>query len=121
MHPILAVIIVVVSVTAAAVHRAKYGRQRRNACPGWVYFIGSDEGPIKVGMTVRPVVERLAELQAHSPVRLKTYYKELMGDCRLGEKIIHQELDPYRLHGEWFDRDAALSLADHLMEYRIPS
>jgi hypothetical protein len=30
------------------------------------------------------------------------------------ERALHDELADHRIHHEWFDRDAALSLIDHL-------
>lgn len=36
----------------------------------WVYFIGSDDGPVKIGLT-NNVGERLRGLQTASPIELK--------------------------------------------------
>lgn len=82
---------------------------------GWIYFICGEEGPVKVGMTAfEPTRQRLPELSTMSPVPLRVYFKAYVPDRRLVERALHAELAPYREHGEWFDRDAALYFADHL-------
>lgn len=82
---------------------------------GWVYFVGGDEGPIKIGMSqYEPTSQRLHELKTMSPIPLKVYYKQWVSDRFTFETRIHHELAESRLHGEWFDRDVALYYASVL-------
>lgn len=82
---------------------------------GWIYFACGEDTLVKVGMTSRePTVGRLPELSTMSPVPLRIVYKAFVDDRRKVERALHAELGPYRQHGEWFDRDAALAYADHL-------
>jgi hypothetical protein len=84
---------------------------------GWIYFVGEPEGesPIKVGMSSKePSLSRFTELTTMSPVPLKIFFKAPVSDRYATEAALHRELGPYRSHGEWFDRDAALAWADHL-------
>lgn len=83
---------------------------------GWVYFIGDGpENPIKVGMSkYDPSTERLTELRTMSPTPLRVIYKFPCRDRYGSEAMVHHQLAPYRLHGEWFDRDATLALIANL-------
>lgn len=86
-----------------------------DARDGWIYFAGGHSGPIKIGMTSRePTQERLPELKTMSPTPLRIMYKFHADDRYAAERQIHDELAPYRQHGEWFDRDVALFYIDHL-------
>lgn len=65
-----------------------------------VYFVGSDLGPIKIGMA-EDVQKRLASIQACSPSPLT-----LLATCGGGikqERIYHKRFATHRLHGEWFE------------------
>lgn len=82
---------------------------------GWVYFIGGSQGPIKVGFTRKePTAERLPELQTLSPYPLRVMHSFRAVNARMAEAEIHDQLARYREHGEWFDREAALSYISHL-------
>lgn len=84
---------------------------------GWVYFVCGEDGPVKVGMSsYEPTRQRLPELSTMSPVPLTVYYSARVDDRHVAERALHNELAPYKEHGEWYDRDAALSFADHLKE-----
>lgn len=84
---------------------------------GWIYFIAGEDGPVKVGMSAyEPTRQRLPELSTMSPVPLRVVFKAQVPDRFEVERALHAELAPYREHGEWFDRDAALAYADHLRE-----
>lgn len=64
-----------------------------------VYFIGGDEGPIKIGLSNGPL-ERLAQFQVGSPVRLRIH---ALADGGLAlERDYHRRFAAHRLHGEWF-------------------
>jgi hypothetical protein len=64
-----------------------------------VYFIGSPEGPIKIGFS-RNVGQRLRELQTFSPVRLQVL-ATTPGDPAV-ERRYHRMFAEHRLTGEWF-------------------
>lgn len=84
---------------------------------GWVYFIASDqdEAPIKIGMTQRdPRRGRLPELETMSPYPLRLIHALRTSNAARSEREIHEALKDYRLHGEWFDRDAVMMYIDHL-------
>lgn len=66
---------------------------------GFLYFIGSDDGPIKIGATVN-LERRLRVLQAASPHKLKILCKVAGGAG--SEGFYHRQFARHRLHGEWF-------------------
>jgi hypothetical protein len=87
---------------------------------GYVYFIGSAAGPIKVGWARNPDA-RLREFQTGSPDALILLGAFRVNDPRKFEGVLHTALDRARIRGEWFKRDHALApLAfahDHADEY----
>jgi hypothetical protein len=67
-----------------------------------VYFIQSgDDGPIKIGLTTKPVCGRLAALQTASPYPL-ALLAVLWPDDPMDERSIHAHFRPLRMMGEWF-------------------
>jgi hypothetical protein len=66
-----------------------------------VYFIGSDEGMIKIGVAGDPKA-RLRDLQAGSPVKLRILATTTGGQA--GEGAYHKRFADLRAHGEWFER-----------------
>lgn len=64
-----------------------------------IYFIGCENGPIKIGMASRVSV-RLRMLQLSSPVEL-TLMATVEGPPSL-EREYHKRFAAHRLHGEWF-------------------
>lgn len=70
-----------------------------------VYFIGGDEGPIKIGYSTW-VARRLEEFQAVSPVPMRVLAR--MPGKRAAEAEFHRRFDAGRLHGEWFERTPEL-------------
>lgn len=91
---------------------------------GWVYFLGAIGGenedppsPIKVGMTHRnPRVDRLPEIETMSPKPLELIYMFYDEWPKRREHLIHNELAPFRRHGEWFDRDAVMAWVENHKE-----
>jgi hypothetical protein len=81
---------------------------------GVVYFIGNeDSGPVKIGFTSNEEPSgRLQALQTASPVKLQIL-GYINGSIKVENKI-HSFLRLHRLRGEWFERDAALSILNHL-------
>jgi hypothetical protein len=66
-----------------------------------VYFVGADEGPIKIGWC-KNIAKRLVELQCGNPARLSVL-ATAPGRSHL-EAEYHRRFAAHRLHGEWFER-----------------
>lgn len=64
-----------------------------------IYFIGTDDGPVKIGFTTN-LPKRLKALQTASSRPLVVRLK-LPGD-RECEKTLHRRFAEFRLEGEWF-------------------
>lgn len=74
----------------------------------FVYFIsreGSEDGPVKIGMTTKSVKSRLTMLQTGTPFKLKCLdHIEVDDGCAAYfERAFHKMLSSKRLNGEWFD------------------
>lgn len=83
----------------AEVDRLERRRDLREA-QNHIYFIqGAGGGPIKIGKASN-VAQRLAALQACSPVQLLVL--ATMKAPPSMETKLHQEFAAHRLHGEWF-------------------
>jgi hypothetical protein len=78
-----------------------------------VYFIGGEDGPIKIGFTTE-LPSRLRSLQNSSPVPIRLL-AAVHGDRAL-EAEYHRRFAAHRLHGEWFER--ASVIIDELVEIR---
>lgn len=65
-----------------------------------LYFIGSDNGPIKIGISISPY-KRLKQLQTSHPYRLKIL-AIVAGGCQQ-EPEYHERFAAFRLEGEWFE------------------
>lgn len=85
----------------------------RGRAEGWVYFISSGQGAIKIGWARDPD-KRLKTLQIGSPKRLKIL--GVMPGTQRTEKEIHRHYADARLTGEWFDRRAVLKGVNHLID-----
>jgi hypothetical protein len=68
---------------------------------GVVYFIGGNDGPVKIGFT-NHLEHRLATLRCSSPVPLGVL-ATVEGPPEL-ERDYHRRFAAHRLHGEWFAR-----------------
>lgn len=75
-----------------------------------VYWIGEPAGllPVKVGYSER-VHRRLREIQIACPVRIQLI--AYLVATKRQEKELHKILRTANVHGEWFERDAALEAA----------
>lgn len=79
--------------------------------PGLIYFVGGDEGPIKVGWTSsHGLKERIRALQCGNPQELRAY--AAVKTRSVNEFQLHAILRMRRAHvrGEWFERNAVLEL-----------
>jgi len=70
-----------------------------------VYFIGGDEGPVKIGMTTNLAL-RLQHMQTGSPIELKVL-ATVAGGAEV-ERGYHAAFANYRIRGEWFERSPAI-------------
>ena len=80
--------------------------------PAYVYVIGHDGGPHKIGVAGN-VSQRLADIQTHYPHKLSVHFSKLF--CRVDafavESACHKFLADKNTNGEWFDIDAATARA----------
>lgn len=98
-------------------------RSKKEALIGIIYFIGPDEGMVKIGFT-NDLQTRLKRLQCGSPVPLKVL-ASISGQPQTLEREYHTRFASARQHGEWFLRTIAvnaeierLNLIPHLQEHR---
>jgi hypothetical protein len=70
----------------------------------YIYVIGPDEPPVKIGIT-GDYEQRLKSLQTGHSQKLHIHYLEEVeiGLARLYEGIIHKNLKLQQTHGEWFN------------------
>jgi hypothetical protein len=70
----------------------------------YIYIIGSDTPPYKVGISKDPG-RRLKSLQTGHPRKLRILDARATDaeKTKLLETAIHQQLKFYKTHGEWFD------------------
>lgn len=77
----------------------------------FVYVIGRQEGPVKVGISCYPY-GRLATLQIGCPFKLEllhTHKARSRNHALEHEDMFHRVYEQHRLIGEWFDLDAELA------------
>lgn len=65
-----------------------------------VYFIGGDQGAIKIGTSCAPL-ERLSAFQLGSPIRLRIL--ALVTGGKAVETRYHSRFREHHSHGEWFN------------------
>lgn len=95
--------------------------EAREAAPQFVYFIGAESGPIKIGIATNPE-NRLKGLQTSHHERL-SILAVCDGDLEL-EKLYHKRFKAHRLSGEWFERvpeiEAEIDRLTHTQEQPEP-
>ena len=73
---------------------------------GYIYILSNPHYAhlLKIGKTKRSVEERAAELSSVTgvPGEFQVLWKAHIADCDTAEKLIHAELDVYRIDGEFF-------------------
>lgn len=67
-----------------------------------IYFIGGDEGPVKIGYSCNPKA-RLRQMQTGSPQVLRILAIDEDGSPEV-ERWYHERFAAYRQKGEWFER-----------------
>lgn len=80
--------------------------------PVYVYVIGRESGPVKVGVSVNPG-SRVLELQTGCPFPLALLASFKFPDrlsAMRDEAFFHQCYEHVRLMGEWFDLEADLAI-----------
>lgn len=77
------------------------GRLVRRVLEPCVYFVGGDEGPIKIGMSSDPE-SRCREMRVGSPYELRVM-ATVTGGAAL-EKAYHRRFGFAHIRGEWFER-----------------
>ena len=87
----------------------------------YIYIIGGDEPPFKVGISKNPN-KRLKSLQTGHPYPLRIHsLKETdISQTKLLETVIHRNLKHLRTNGEWFDvpvKDLILEVEYVIMRY----
>lgn len=83
---------------------------------GYVYFVQSDAGTWKIGMSDNPI-RRMRELQVASSARLSLFHTIKTDDCAKLESALHKVFKsspPHQhIHGEWFKLDSSDSVFLH--------
>lgn len=81
----------------------------------YIYVIGPDKPPIKIGVTTDLDI-RLKAIQTGNSQKLQVHYIEEVdpNHAYLYEKIIHKNLKLQNTHGEWFD----ISIEDAINEIK---
>lgn len=85
----------------------------------YIYLIGSDDGPLKVGVSVNPG-SRVRTLQGAHPHELRVMQTWRSDHARAIETAAHIALREFRVRGEWFNttEDVARSLIERLMNQK---
>jgi predicted GIY-YIG superfamily endonuclease len=71
----------------------------------YVYVIGGEESPVKIGFT-KNLQKRLGAIQTGNPTPVKVHYTiefDTEKEMRYAEKRLHETLRHLRKKGEWFD------------------
>lgn len=70
----------------------------------YIYVIGPEDGPFKVGWSADPKA-RLTNLQVGQAVEIKLHYEEATepDKAKVIEKLIHKQIAHKRVRGEWFN------------------
>jgi hypothetical protein len=71
----------------------------------YVYAIGPDAGPVKIGRA-RDVSKRLIMLQVGHHAPLRVLHTARVCDASALERAVHDRLATHRVRGEWFDAPA---------------
>jgi hypothetical protein len=98
--------------TKIAVLEARKEAIKPDVTDRYVYIIGADGHPVKIGIALEPE-KRLKEIQTGFPHRLRIYVQvEAFGGLAPRvEREAHRMLTQHRLHGEWFDCSPELAEA----------
>lgn len=112
----ITVLLIIGLVIGAASGIAKHNAARGGAGRGgWVYFTSAKEGPVKIG-TSKDEPRMSQGVQEMSPFPLRILWKLHVKDRKSTEGFLHDHLAEWRLHGDWYDRDAALAFLSSLKD-----
>jgi predicted GIY-YIG superfamily endonuclease len=78
----------------------------------FIYVIGRQDGPVKVGVTSNPQ-SRLGQIRTGCPFHVELLHAEPMlsrAHALQHEADFHAVYEEKRLNGEWFDIDAELAI-----------
>ena len=73
----------------------------------FLYVIGADDGPVKIGISNNPV-GRLAAIQTGCPFKVSLWFVRALPTrdrAVMHERAIHNDYRSHRTSGEWFDFD----------------
>ena len=87
----------------------------------YIYVIGREDGPVKVGITSSPR-ERLHTLQTACPFKIDLLHYRACADrddALWREQMFHDVYDDNRLHGEWFDIEADLAIEGVDLQFEL--
>lgn len=90
---------------------------RHQNCEGVLYFVGAEEGPVKVGWTIQ-MRRRFKEFQTACWLELGVH-GTVPGAASL-EREAHVRLADHRIRGEWFEREPALTLLAEMGHRAVP-
>lgn len=79
----------------------------------WIYVVGTDTKPYKIGLSTRPT-KRLKDIQTGHPEKLKIHYLHEINkeEVSLIEKMIHKNIKHKQTHGEWFDLELEEAISE---------
>ena len=72
---------------------------------GIVYLITSNYVDFKIGVTTRPINERIRELQTSHPEKIDIIKFYKAENHNAVERWLHRKFNEKRLEGEWFQLD----------------
>ena len=84
---------------------------------GWLYLLQSgDSNMFKIGLTVRSVEKRIAQLSTGSPVDITLIkaWKVPTKKLKVTEAAVHKEFNYRRIKLEWFNFDDADQALGHI-------
>jgi len=85
-----------------AYRQQQYPMHMRTPKEGYIYFIQSEGGRIKIGQSADPF-RRLSDINTHSPVELQLLVTIQVPSMNEFEKLFHEYFAAKRVKGEWFD------------------
>jgi lambda repressor-like predicted transcriptional regulator len=92
-------------------HRKKDNHEQQHNAFIYIIQCCDDNGYVKIGLTTDNAVSRQLSLQVGCPYELKVVASfNVSGELRKIEQTLHNQLERFRLRGEWFKLNAAQAL-----------